>query len=260
MCDQCPDGYLHSWAASVQNRSAGTGCPQCSGRKVCKHNSLATKAPSVAAQWDYEANDGTPDSLVAHSSQLVGWLCDACAHKWRAAPHQRVSKNRRGCPKCALHARTIKTTQPTFAESRDPQVKTLLAEWDHERNAPQGNFPHNTRLKSHKRIFWLCHKCPAGQQHSWPAPPYQRKHHNKTGCPYCAGRAACKCNSLQALSPDIAAEWDYIKNQGQPSDYTASSSHLAWWVNPERGSWQQRIYDCTDPRLKRNQQKPHSAN
>ena len=260
VCDQCPDGYLHSWEASVRNRSAGTGCPQCIGRKVCKHNCLATKAPLVAAQWDYEANDGTPDSIVAHSSQLVGWLCDACAHKWRAAPNQRVCRHKTGCPKCALHAKTNKTMQPTFAESQDPQVKTLLAEWDHERNAPQGNFPHNTRLKSNKHIFWLCHKCPAGQQHSWTAPPYQRNRRSKAGCPYCAGRAACKCNSLQALSPDIAVEWDYIKNQGQPSDYTASSSHLAWWVNPERGSWQQRISGCTYPRSKRNQQKPHSAN
>ncbi|KAL3130481.1 hypothetical protein ABBQ38_008298 [Trebouxia sp. C0009 RCD-2024] len=50
-CDKCPDGHLHSWSARVVSRSNGSGCPQCRGRKVCKHNSLATRAPKVAAQW-----------------------------------------------------------------------------------------------------------------------------------------------------------------------------------------------------------------
>ena len=82
-CDQCPDGHLHSWEASVSSRTRGRGCPQCCGRKVCKHNSLATKAPQVAAQWDSETNDGTPEDLTAQSHQLVGWLCDVCGNDWR---------------------------------------------------------------------------------------------------------------------------------------------------------------------------------
>ena len=253
ICDQCPDGHLHRWEATVANRSNGRGCPQCSGRKVCKHNSLATKAPLIAAQWDYEANDRTPDSVTAQSNQPFTWICDICGHRWSVAPGQRVSKNRRGCPECGEQARTRKTKQPFFADCQDPRGKTLLAEWDHERNAPLGNFPHNTRLKSHKQIFWLCTNCPAGQPHSWPAQPYQRTRRNHSGCPFCAGHDACKCNSLQALYPDIAAEWDHAKNKGQPSDFTASSHHLAWWFSPERGSWQQPINERTDQRLKRNQ-------
>ena len=55
-CDACPDGHVHQWMAPVRNRTSGRGCPQCSGRKVCKHNCLATKDPAAAAQWDYDAN------------------------------------------------------------------------------------------------------------------------------------------------------------------------------------------------------------
>ena len=71
LCDQCPDGHLHQWTAPVARRSNGSGCPQCSGRKVCQHNSLATIAPRVAADWDYEANVelGTPETIVAQSNQ-----------------------------------------------------------------------------------------------------------------------------------------------------------------------------------------------
>ncbi|KAL3153715.1 hypothetical protein ABBQ32_013311 [Trebouxia sp. C0010 RCD-2024] len=69
ICDQCSDGHVHSWSAPVSNRSRGRGCPQCGGCQICQHNSLATKAPMVAAQWDYEANEERPDDVLAHSNQ-----------------------------------------------------------------------------------------------------------------------------------------------------------------------------------------------
>ena len=258
ICRQCPHGYLHSWSATINNRTNGNDCPQCSGHKVCKHSSLATKAPGVAAQWDYEENDSTPDTIAANSNRVVGWLCDVCSHKWTAAPHARVN-GKSGCPQCALSQR--RRRRPTFAESQHP----LLAEWDHRRNSHLNKFPHNTRLQSNKQIWWLCTKCPAGQEHSWSAPPYSRTRSNKSGCAVCAGRAACRCNSLQALYPDIAAEWDHSKNEDQPSDYAAMLFHLAWWASPQRGSWQQTIHSRTNnihqsiAKLKRIQQRQSPA-
>ena len=210
-CDQCPDGHQHSWSARVNHRSNGSGCPQCCGHKVCKRNSLATKAPLVAAQWDYEANDGTPDTVVSNSKQKVGWRCDVCSHQWTVSPNARVSLHT-GCPQCAKLKRKAWTRRPTFANIQHP----LLSEWDHSRNALQDRFPYNISLQSKKQIFWLCTKCPAGQEHSWSASPHSRTDLMKRGCPICAGRVACRCNSLQALYPDIAAEWDYSKNAGQP--------------------------------------------
>ena len=246
ICRQCPDGHLHRWEATVFNRSRGNGCPQCAGRKVCMHNSLASKAPKVAAQWDYVANDSTPDDVVAQSSHPVGWLCEVCGEQWSQSPNQRVSKQKAGCPQCARKAnRKRKIKHPTFAECQDPQGKAVLEGWDHERNPLQGNFPHNITLRSTKRIFWLCNKCPAGQQHSWFAKPLHRTL-LKTGCPFCAGRRACRCNSLQELYPAIAAEWRYAKNEGRPEDHTAGSHFMAWWSTPQRGSWQQSIHARTN--------------
>ena len=238
LCDQCPDGHVHSWSASVDSRSNGSGCPQCSGHKVCKHNSLATKAPGVAAQWDHKENDGTPDDFVGQSRQSAHWLCDACGHKWSVRIFRRVSQST-GCPECAKKFKTW-TQRPSFA------CHPLLAEWDHKQNSLQGYYPDSTTLQSNKRIFWLCRNCPAGQQHSWSARGCDRTGRIKRGCPFCAGQAACRCNSLQALYPDTAAEWDYSKNKGQPSDHSASSKHSAWWISPQRGSWQQTIHSRTN--------------
>ena len=246
-CDACPDGYPHQWLATVTNRTSGSGCPQCNSRKVCKHNCLATKAPWIAAQWDYKANAalGTPDSIVAHSNQPAGWRCQVCSHRWTVSPHSRV-KGQSGCPQCA--PRGPLTKHPTFAESQHP----LLKEWDHDRNGACGHFPEKIRLRSHKLVFWLCNKCPAVQQHSWLARPNNRTSSKQTGCPICDGQVACKCNSLQALFPDIAAEWDYTKNTDQHSDYSAG--FIAWWCNPQRGSWQQKINSRTNTVIQRHVQ------
>ena len=67
-CPDCPDGHAHIWEATVNARSNGTGCPYCSGQKVCKHNSLATKAPEIVRYWHPQKNVPlSPNTVTAHS-------------------------------------------------------------------------------------------------------------------------------------------------------------------------------------------------
>ena len=249
MCDQCPDRHPHRWQATVTTRSRGTGCPQCAGKKVCQHNSLATKAPDVARLWNYSKNSLTPDTVVAHSSIGIEWKCDVCGHEWTVSPNSRVTSNH-GCARCNAGGRPLadgtkpRNKHPTFAESKHP----LLAEWDHNRNEAQGILPSTTSLSSRKKVYWLCQQCPAGRVHSWCVSPNRRLNKNqrvKRGCPMCAGKLPCKCNSLQALYPAVAAQWDHTKNVDTPDDYTAASGYHAWWVSSERGSWQQTIESRT---------------
>ena len=51
----------------------------------------------------------------------------------------------------------------------------------------------------------------------------------------------CKCNLLQTLYPELASQWDFVKNEGTSDDYTSHSTHLAWWTTPKCKSWQQSI-------------------
>ena len=67
------------------------------------------------------------------------------------------------------------------------------------------------------------------------------------GCPFCAGKQVCGCNSLAACKPAIAAEWDFARNAGSPADVASGSGQVVWWKNAKRGSWKQRICDRTDP-------------
>ena len=109
----------------MDDRTRGTGCPQCSGRKVCKHNCLATKSQKVAPQRDYKENHGTPDTVLAQGSQPVSWLCDACGHTSGCKnPILRVVKGRRGCPMCAEKARGTTGSSTQYLQS----ARTLKGE------------------------------------------------------------------------------------------------------------------------------------
>ena len=242
VCHQCPDGHLHRWLAVIGSRSLGSGCPQCQGSKMCKHSSLATKAPQIAAQWDFSKNTCTPDDITCRSNVRRHWQCHTCNHEWIASVNNRT-RHGSGCPICSRRRLRKNPRQPSFQESQHP----LLKQWDHKRNAAVGLLPDAVLLSSSRQVWWLCNSCPAGHQHSWSATPWQRiQAFVTTGCAVCAGKAACKCNSLQPHSPAIAAEWDFERNAGTPDDHVSCSTYLAWWASAKRGSWQQSITSRTN--------------
>ena len=230
-CSQCPDGHPHKWEASILNRSRGTGCPFCAGRAVCPHNSLATHAPAVAAVWSCK-NEGTPSDYTVSSHVSVAWQCQH-GHEWTAKINSRTAYGS-GCPECFWERRRhgIQQRHPFLTHSKH----AMMAMWDSEANMQAGLDPIKLTCCSGKVAQWICCKCPKGQPHRWHAKIYNVYY--GSGCPCCCGRQACVCNSLQALYPDVAAEWDHDKNEGTPSDYTAQSNKKVWWVNKCRGEFQ----------------------
>jgi len=246
-CPDCPDGHPHQWEARVYNRTDNANCPFCIGKRVCQHNSVATKAPYVAATWDSTANDGTPHDFTAASNRRKQWYCPVCGHKWLARINHRIGQ-KSGCPECCKLKRAgPKVRQPTLAECNHP----LLKEWDTDANAKEGLFPDKLTLGSNKRVHWVCHKCPLGLTHKYVTTVNSRALLG-SGCSCCGGRTACKCNSLPSLYPEVAQEWDYSKNDGIPCDYTARSHAIVWWKLSDLRSWQQSIFSRTDNRLKRH--------
>ena len=186
-CDQCPDSLPHIWAATVDNRSSGTGCPFCSGASTCQHNTLARQAPQVARFWDAKKNHPLlPDHVTVSSRMRVHWKCSICTYEWQASVMDKT-RRKTGCPKCAKansgrKADGSRQKHPTFAQAKH----ALLEQWDHDKNRESGDSPDNTTLKSNKLIWWRCHKCPAGKEHSWQAQPKSRNSDKMaTGCPFC---------------------------------------------------------------------------
>ena len=241
VCDQCPDGHAHEWEARVANRTNGSGCPYCASRSVCQHNSLPTNAPAIAAQWSSK-NQLSSDQFMVNSNKPAIWQCH-CGHEWTATVNSRTS-GKAGCPTCHRIKQIGRTLQrhPVLAEG---QLEVMQL-WDWEANGRAGLEPGELKRFSRKKAYWICNKCPKGQPHRWQARIDLVTQGSR--CPCCAGKQACSCNSLQALHPTIAAEWDYTRNEGTPDDYPARSNKNVWWYNHWRGHFQSRISNRTHVR------------
>jgi len=93
----------HEWQASVANRTRGTGCPYCAGKKVGTDNNLAYLYPTIADQWHPTKNECTPYEVTSRSGLKVWWVC-AKGHEWLTQISHRTMGG--GCPFC--HPQTSK--------------------------------------------------------------------------------------------------------------------------------------------------------
>ncbi len=102
---KCSHG--HEWEATVEKRSAGRGCPYCSGRYVVQgENDLQTVNTILAKEWNYEKNNGlTPTDVLPNSNKNVWWKCSE-GHEWSAKINHR--NNGSACPQCAKEKRKAK--------------------------------------------------------------------------------------------------------------------------------------------------------
>ena len=129
---------------------------------------------------------------------------------------------------------------PSFAKAKH----ALLEQWDGDRNRENGNFTGNTTLQSQKLIWWPCHACPMGREHSWQARAASRtSRKHKTGCPFCAGHKLCECNSLETVYPDVAADFDVQNNGLSASEVTNSTSTKYSWLSDEPGAKKRAVND-----------------
>ncbi|DBA66761.1 TPA: hypothetical protein ACH3X2_001908 [Trebouxia sp. C0005] len=121
-----------------------------------------------------------------------------------------------------------------------------MLEFDFERNRRAGLDPDKITAGSNKKVHWICTKCPKGQPHLFAASPNSRICHN-SGCPCCASKKACVCNSLQSLYPALAAEYDTAKNGVGPEQVLPRSAKMAFWKDATGHSWEQSPYQRTAP-------------
>jgi len=223
---KCPRGPDHEWraVASSRTRKKQVGCPYCAGQYVSVTNSLATRCPRVARDWD-KAKNGTltPKDVGFGSRQHVWWRCTRNSrHLWKAEIRARAQRTK-GCPFCS-HRRL----SPEFSlAALKPRV---AAQWHPTKN---GNLrPEDVMAGSARQVWW---KCPEGSDHVWRAEvSYRARAVKPVGCPCCSGLRASTTNSIASLAPHLAREWHPTKNGAlRPRDVTLGSSRRVWWKCPE---------------------------
>ena len=203
----------HEWKAVVADRSSGRGCPVCRGLLVVPGvNDLATLDPSLASEWHPTKNEKAPTQVALHSNIKVWWL-GKCGHEWEAYLNNR-SKGV-GCPYCSGTKvlpgyNDLLTINPVLASEYHPT---------------KNKKPVNEISSQNDNYVWWLGKC----GHEWEDSVYHRASRGD-GCPYCSGRRTIpEQTSLQALRPDLAKFWDYVKNDKKPDEVSLGSGFKFHW-------------------------------
>ncbi len=181
--------------------------------------------PEITKEWCYEKNGVlTPELFSKGSNQKFWWKCKY-GHYWQSAINNRVSRNS-GCPDCYLT-----TLSERSRKSRLKKTKSLiqanpsyLIMYDLKKNELP---PSEIAVKSNIDIWW---RCQFG--HSFRKKPiYMADNHD---CPI--------CNTLPIMFPEIAAEWNFEKNQRlDPSKLHAGSGVKVWWKCKKDHEWEATI-------------------
>ena len=213
--------------------------------------SLLETFPDIAAQWDYERNEGiTPADVTYGSNKLVWWKCPLCGHSYqkkianRTSPAKRKTESGK-CPVCL--GRVI---IPGFNSLKAKYPEIIEREWDFEKNTID---PDTIPPTYRKKLWWIC---PNG--HRYDSLPGNKVYHTGGDCPYCSSQKLCREMSLGYLNPELAREWHPTKNGNRtPFDVFANTNRYIWWLCPICG------YEWRAKGSNRNVNKrgcPHCAN
>jgi Probable Zinc-ribbon domain len=212
----------HEWETSIAYRiRRGDNCPYCSGRKVCKDNSLEALNLKLAREWHPSKNEPLTPSEVRPGSRIkVWWICRK-GHEWDATINNRSQGQ--GCPFCVGKRvgkdNSLLTLKPLIAE-----------DWHPTRNAPLT--PKDVTARSGKKAWWLCRN-----GHEWRVAIS-----TKGNCPFCSGRSASKENCLQTANPVVSKEWHPTKNAPlTPNDVTPNSNKMMWWLCQKGHEWAAQV-------------------
>lgn len=169
---RCKQG--HEWTARVRQRTAGYGCPYCSGMRVIPGKTdLRTVCPALAEEWHPTKNRTLKLDQVAKNSDIQAWWqCKICGYEWQAMIWVRVRGA--GCPFCNRTVRVVPGKNDL--KSQFPEI---AQQWDYEKN--DKFIPETVTQYSNRKVWWLCE-----HGHSWFAPIYSRTMLG-SGCPLCSG-------------------------------------------------------------------------
>lgn len=227
----------HIWKVSPGSRH---GCPWCSNKKVCRCNSIMNNL-EIADIFCQELNPDVDPWKISHGSgQELWWKCNThktCdKHIWKAYVNNIVDKGSR-CPYC-INLKTCKCM--SFMND-----ELLAKEFDYTLN--ENINPWKIALHSNKELWWKCSIHTTCEKHIWCATICNRTSEQKCGCPWCANKKTCKCNSFMN-NELLAKEFDYEKNINiKPWKISTYSGIKLWWkCSICEYSWQ------TDPHHRSN--------
>lgn len=207
--------YGHKWAARINHRTKGIGCPICGRLKAGIDNNITITHPNISKEWHFEKNYPlNPNEFLYGSEKKVWWLCNL-GHEWELKINKRTIRNQ-NCLICSNR----KVNSDYNLQKMYPDISK---QWDFDKNI--GKYPYQFLPNSNVRVWW---KCNFGDDHEWECTINNRVAGNN--CPICSGKKVANSNSLQTINAKLSEEWHTTKNGSlTPSDFVANSNKEVWW-------------------------------
>ena len=202
---------------------------------LLKNDSLQTKYPDIATEWNYEKNGELKPIMVApYSNEKVWWKCSKCGNEWETVVANRTLE-KTGCPICG-RKRIGKTRYNNYllsGRSIEDKAPNLVAEWDFEKNDKK---PSDVLYGDSRKYWWKCNK-----GHSYLCSPNLRSN-LMCGCPYCSGRKILRgYNDFETCHPELMKYWDFDKNIIKPFEIGSGTHKKVWWKCDKGHQWEASI-------------------
>lgn len=218
---------IKDMSRSLRNGSWTQGCTFCRGFKPSVSNSVADQYPELANEWMVRKTGFGPESVSFGSNVPVWWKCKK-GHIWQAIVASRTSSGY-GCWIC---------NKGTPVDLRDfPEV---LKQFDYKKNRDINPFA----IVDKTKIAWRCTKDPTHE--GWVA-AFTRKTSNNR-CPSCLNRRGSKNNNIKISHPEIAKQWDKVRNGNLKPQMVTQGSHKRVFWKCDKGpdhEWSARVVDRT---------------
>lgn len=208
--------------------------------KIFKDWCLENKRLEVLELYENANNLKASNQIGFSSGKKVWWKCSVCGLSWQQSPNKMNKKRNGGCPYC-------NRSRPSYLYNLALLYPELESEWDYEKN---DILPTDCLPSSSKRVFWKCRN-----NHRWDSIISDRvesvkkcRVSKKPVCPYCNHERISSTYNLVTEFPNIAKQWNYIKNKDMiPLNVSPKSQKKVWWIceyNPNH-IWQDRIANRT---------------
>ena len=162
------------------------------------------------------------DHVSSGGNKTPRWICECNRGHKLIVPTDFVKKGY--CYYCSgkmvlAGFNDFKTKNPKAAE-----------EWNYDKNTSS---PNDFLPYSNKKVWWICSSC-GGE---WKSTISSKN--SGHGCPYCTNHKPSLTNNLAVVAPDLAAEWNYVKNGNlKPEDISPNYNSKVWWICKRGHEWQ----------------------
>lgn len=192
----------HEWAAVINSRNRGMGCPYCAGQLATEERNFAAVYPELLKEFDFEKNINIdPKKITPRAGQKIWWKC-AKGHSWQTTLANKTRVGLKGeCPYCTKRMvgedNNLAVVRPDIAKDWHPTKNKTLT-------------PNQVVAGGSTKVWWRCK-----HNHEWQATVGSRVI-SGTGCPKCH----LQTSRIEiAIYTEISALFSNVKWQAKVDGY-----------------------------------------